>query len=276
VDLSVIVTTYQKPRHLRLCLASIAGQLGVQDCMEVIVSDDGSTDETADIVQHFARSACFPVAFVTHPHDGFQVSKVRNQGAAASRGRFLVFFDGDCIFPQHHLATLLRLARPKVVLAGDCCRLDEDLSSMIDEATVRDPEQWQMLRQKAPQCEVRRLAKQHRKALLYSFLRHPRKPKIVGNNFGICRDDFFGVNGFDETFVGWGYEDDDLGIRLRRIGVRIRSVLNCTYPYHIWHRRDPSAPATWKQGEHVAYLHQKNKPVFCENGVVKKSRRQAA
>ncbi|MFM7293060.1 MAG: glycosyltransferase family 2 protein, partial [Planctomycetia bacterium] len=49
-DVALIVNTYQKPRHLALVLASIAAQEGVEGRFEVIVSDDGSTDGTADVL----------------------------------------------------------------------------------------------------------------------------------------------------------------------------------------------------------------------------------
>src|SRR3972149_10815821 len=99
LELSVILTTYQRPAHLRRSLASLALQRGVAGRFEVVVSDDGSQDDTPAIVEAFARTADFPVKFTTHPHAGFRLSLCRNDGVRASRATYLLFSDGDCIFP---------------------------------------------------------------------------------------------------------------------------------------------------------------------------------
>ena len=72
-DVALIVSTYQKPRHLRLSLASIAQQKGVSGKLEVVITDDGSTDETFDVVDRFAATVEFPVTLTTHRHDNFQL-----------------------------------------------------------------------------------------------------------------------------------------------------------------------------------------------------------
>ena len=85
VDLSLVVNTFEKPRHLALVLESIALQEGVGGSFEVIVTDDGSADETPAVVAAFAASAPFLVRFVTQPHDGFRAAQVRNRGAQIGR-----------------------------------------------------------------------------------------------------------------------------------------------------------------------------------------------
>ena len=54
-DISLIVNTYQKPRHLALVLESIALQEGVDGRFEVVVADDGSEAPTVEIIADFAR-----------------------------------------------------------------------------------------------------------------------------------------------------------------------------------------------------------------------------
>jgi GT2 family glycosyltransferase len=81
------------------------------------------------------------------------------------------------------------------------------------------------------------------------------------------------VNGFDEEYVGWGCEDDDLGFRLRMAGRRIRTIAGSTQAYHLWHPTDPSCPATWSQGANVErFLHGKRE-VRCRRGLVDLSAR---
>ena len=46
----------------------------------------------------------------------------------------------------------------------------------------------------------------------------------MGCNLGLWRRDFEKVNGFDETYVGWGFEDHDLAVRLLRCGIKRKEV----------------------------------------------------
>jgi GT2 family glycosyltransferase len=107
----------------------------------------------------------------------------------------------------------------------------------------------------------------HRKALVYSFLRHPTKPKLYGGNVGIFREDYQRINGYDENFRGWGCEDDDLRLRLRQAGVRIRSVLGATRTYHLWHPPGQTTPQRWRDGANVDYLHRQERSARCERGL---------
>jgi GT2 family glycosyltransferase len=266
-EVAISVTTYQKPWHLRRALASIAGQQGIAGQFEVVVTDDGSTDETPEIVEQFRRGVDFPVHFTTHPHAAFQVSKCRNAGARATTAPYLLFVDGDCVLPPDHVATHLSHRRPGCAILGDCYRIERELSDTLSEEGARRGEflAWHV------NGERERHARQHRKAQLYSFLRHARKPKLVGNNFAVWRTDFERVNGFDENFCGWGQEDDDLGLRLRRAGVRLQSILRWTRSYHLWHPRDPSTTESWREGTNVPYFLRRSRLTRCRNGIVKRS-----
>ena len=82
-DLAIIVTSYQMPWHVRRVLESIAAQRTTRR-LEVVVSDDGSVDETPRVVADFASQAPFGVRFVTHPHTEFHAARCRNEGARNS------------------------------------------------------------------------------------------------------------------------------------------------------------------------------------------------
>lgn len=264
-EVALLLSTYQKPRHLRLSLASIACQQGLAGKLELVVTDDGSTDETPEIVARFARSVDFPVRFTTHPHETFQLARCRNAGVAASSAPYILFLDGDCVLPADFVAQHLAGRRPRVAMTGDCLRLDAATSARVDERVVQSGRYlgW------TSREETRRLARADRKARLYNLLRHRAKPKLLGGNVGVWRSDFERVNGYDEDFQGWGCEDDDLGLRLRQIGVRIQSIMRWTRAYHVWHPADPTAPARWREGRNVERLLRGDRPVYAVNGLTK-------
>ena len=267
-DISLVVNTFQKPRHLELVLESIAGQEGVDGRFEVIVSDDGSTDATAAVVAAFAARVEFRVAFTTLPHDGFRLARTRNQGARLATGRALLFLDGDCVLPRDHVAAHLERLRPGRALLGYCARLDEPRSRVLDAAGLTPD----AVRRLVPAAERAALRARHRKMLWHRVVRHPTKPRLAGGNFSVWREDFARVNGFDERFVGWGQEDDDLGLRLRAAGVRLESVLDLTRSLHVWHPTDPTAPPRWRDGANVAYFSRRGRLTACRAGLGRRGR----
>ncbi len=211
VDLSVVVSSFERHHHLLRCLQSLAQQQQLGSArFEVIVADDGSQDETPQIVDSFARRSSFPITFVTHPKDGYRKAKAMNAGLREARAPYLLLTDGDCIFPPTHLAQHLAARQPGVVRAGNAISLDEALSQRIDVAAIRSGQwlQW------VPGRLDNYLRKFYLKSLVCQTLRHSMK-KLVGNNVGLWRHQLESINGFDERYRGWGCEDDDLGVRLR-------------------------------------------------------------
>jgi glycosyltransferase involved in cell wall biosynthesis len=262
-QIAVILSTYQRPFHLYRSLVSLAMQRGVEKQFEVVVTDDGSMDNTAEVVERFASTCNFPVTFTTHEHRGFHLSRCRNEGVLASSAPYLLFSDGDCIFPPNHLFEHLRIRRTGVAFSGDCLHLDQSSTSRIDEPVIAAGAycSWVAAR------ERRRIQWRWFKDRIYQAIRHPKKPKLVGSNIGIWRSDFERVNGFDECFVEWGCEDDDLADRLRACGVRIATNLGTTSVFHMWHSSDPSQPRSWSDGHNVDYLLRQDKQIRCAAGL---------
>jgi GT2 family glycosyltransferase len=60
--------------------------------------------------------------------------------------------------------------------------------------------------------------------------------RIKSCNLGVWRSDLERVNGFDESFTGWGYEDSDLVLRLFHAGVKRKDGCFATEVFHLWHR----------------------------------------
>ena len=59
--------------------------------------------------------------------------------------------------------------------------------------------------------------------------------KVRSCNLGIFKQDLIKVNGFDNSFSGWGYEDSDLAIRLIHAGVKVKSGRFATGVLHLFH-----------------------------------------
>jgi GT2 family glycosyltransferase len=263
IDTSILVTTFRRPGHLALVLESIALQRRVPRDFEVVVADDGSGDETPEVVAAFAAQADFPVRFTTQPHEGFRLALARNNAARLAAGRYFLFLDGDCILPRGHLAAHRERRRPGLALLGHCARLTEATSRLL----VPENLSVTNLAGLVSAAEARSLARRHRRARWHALLRHSTKPRLTGGDFGVWRSDFERVNGFDERFIGWGQEDDDLGLRLRAAGVRLESVLDLTCSLHVWHPTDPTATSRWRDGVNVAYFERRGRLTACRAGL---------
>jgi len=266
-EISVIICTYERPWHLRRCLLSLAVQRDVAGQFEVIVVDDGSCDETAGVVESFATAVDFPVRFVTHPHDGFQQARCRNEGILAAKAPYLLFTDGDCIFPPDHLRQHLAARRPNVARAGDCFRIDRSASEEIDEAAVRSG----AFLDRVASGANRWLRPRYRKAMLYQLLRNRVRPKLIGWNMAMWCSDVQRVNGFDQRFRAWSCEDDDLAARLRASGVRILTALGYTHGFHLWHAPHSTTPQVWRDGPNVPYLLRPVRLTTCLDGLCRRS-----
>ena len=237
LELSVVLSSFERPDYLRRSLESLAWQEGVGRGFEVVVADDGSSDETLEMVAAFAKDADFSVRLTSHEHRGFRLARCRNEGAAVARAPYLLFSDGDCVFPRDHLAEHLRRRRTGRVVAGGCYRCDPETSQRVDLDAIRAGrfDAW------AGERERRRLRRKAGRARISEWLHLPMRPRVTGSNIGVWRRDFVDVNGFDERFVGWGLEDRDFQRRLQRHGVRATSILGHTLAYHLWHPPHPTA-----------------------------------
>jgi glycosyltransferase involved in cell wall biosynthesis len=262
-EIAILVSSYQRPGHLEKVLVSIEQQQGVEGKLEVVVTDDGSKDESEEVVERFAERVSFPVQWTTHRHEGFQLARCRNEGVVVSRAPYLLFLDGDCLIPPDHVQHHLACRRVGCVWAGYCCLLTREVTEPLTLQQVREG----AFVHAASRHEFAKLARMHRKAQFYNLIGHPTKPKLYGGNVGIYRCDLERVNGYDENFRGWGCEDDDLRLRLRARGRYIKSILGRTCTYHLWHPPGSSTPAHWRDGPNVSYLRRKDRPSICENGL---------
>jgi glycosyltransferase involved in cell wall biosynthesis len=235
--LAVIVATYNRPDALAAVLRGLAAQDDRE--FEVIVADDGSRDDTRATVD--ALRPGFPVKLrhVWHPDDGFRLAAIRNKGILTAEADYLVFLDGDCIPQPDFVARHRALAAPGSMVTGSRILLGEALTSRL----LADGTDFFSL------GILRRLAERRRggiNKLLPLWVKVPAGAhrniagfvwrRIKGCNLGAWRSDVLAINGFDESFTGWGHEDADFVLRLFHAGIRRTDGAYATEVLHLWHR----------------------------------------
>lgn len=118
---SVIIPTYNSARYIREAIDSVLGQ--TYGDYEIIVVDDGSTDNTAEIIQPYRDR----ITYIYQSNQKLPVA--RNTGIAASSGQYLAFLDSDDLFLPHKLATQAGVLdeRPDIgLVAGGYQYVDEN------------------------------------------------------------------------------------------------------------------------------------------------------
>lgn len=245
--ISVIVTTYNRPDALSTVLLALLDQDDPN--FEVIIADDGSAEPTRAAIAAFHdkphATGLQRLAHAWQPDDGFRASAARNLGVHASRGEYLVFLDGDCIPRPDYISRHRLLAEQGFMVSGSRVLMSEQFSKQILTDAVQPP----VHRRGFSWWLKQRLAGNTNKVVpLLHFpntgMRHYRAVKwnrIKSCNLAIWRSDYVAVDGFDESFVGWGHEDADVVLRLARHGVRRKGGAFSTEVFHLWHRENTRA-----------------------------------
>lgn len=88
---SIIVTFYNNEKYVEKCLNSIFSQKKINN--EIIIIDDGSTDKTVDKIEQMIYTHKSNIYFIRQKHSGISIA--RNNGIKHSKGKYLIFVDGD-------------------------------------------------------------------------------------------------------------------------------------------------------------------------------------
>jgi glycosyltransferase involved in cell wall biosynthesis len=234
---SVLVSTYNSPAWLSLCLWGYAGQT-YRD-FEVVVADDGSGFETGLAIQRLRRQTRLRIRHVWQEHQGFGKCSILNKAILAASADYLIFADGDCIprcdFVEQHVC----LAEPGHYLSGGAVRLPMTVSHAITPEHVLDRRatdpKWLSAQGLTPGRGRWVLAAGGRLAWLWDQITTTRAT-FNGGNSSAWKSDLLRVNGCDER-MGYGGEDRELGDRLGNLGLRGKQIRHRAVCVHLEHER---------------------------------------
>ena len=224
-SITLVVSTYENPRALKKVMSSLARQHVHAD--EILITDDGSGESTRVVIDSGIQELGLPIRHYWQEHGGFRKSIILNRAIAESKGDFLVFLDGDCVPEQEFVADHSALAERGYWVQGRRAFVKESSAEKFI------PTQ-RCVCKLALTGQLTGLPKALR--LPFPIIQRDRQQRgILGCNLGVWRDDLFEVNGFDESFVGWGREDADLANRLYHLGRSRKFVYGRAILYHLNH-----------------------------------------
>lgn len=243
MKLSVIVTTYNRPDALNAVLQGFSRQVGLtEDSWELLVADDGSGTETADLVRRWQPVFGTRLKHVWHEDNGFRAAAIRNRAAAQAVGDYLIFIDGDCVPFADFLSQHRALAEPGKSVAGNRVLLSEAYTrTLLGSENPIAPTCWSKLAWLGAwkRGEVNKAMGWLRMPLGGLRDRNAKKWSVYRTcNVGVWAHDFHTLDGMDEAFSGWGYEDSDFAVRLLRAGGCIKDGRFAVPVLHLWHREN--------------------------------------
>ena len=239
MHISLIVTTYNRPDALAAVLEGCLVQSDPD--FDVIVADDGSTPDTADLIAAYKARALFNILHVWQEDQGFRAAAIRNRALATTTADYIIFTDGDCVLPPDFIASHRNLAERGWFLSGNRLMLTQAFTEQVlhDKLPIHlwQTSDWLQAWRRG---NIERLLPLLRlPGLGWIRKRLPRRWEGAKTcNLSAWRADLLRVNGLDESYTGWGLEDSDLVIRLLRAGIYSKSARFSVPVFHLWHREN--------------------------------------
>jgi glycosyltransferase involved in cell wall biosynthesis len=228
---SLLIATYNWPEALRLCLMSVRQQKLLPD--EVIIADDGSSAETLELIKEFQKDFPVEIKHIWHEDTGFRLAAIRNKGIASAESDYIIQIDGDLILHPQFVADHLKLRKPGYFVTGSRVLLSPLSTTMLINHKSIDVKKWNL--------HKRNFMNGVRSRLLSRIMAKRYKTKgkhyfyVKGCNMAFWKSDLVKVNGYNESFTGWGREDSEIAIRLMNTGIRKQFIKMGGVCFHLHH-----------------------------------------
>lgn len=236
---SVIIPTYNRSNLLKYTLSSLKDQDFPSREYEVIVIDDGSSDDTREVVESYKDK--LNIIYYFQEDKGFRVALARNEGIMRAKGDLLVFIDtgivvGNTFVRTHFNAHDVNETDEKYAVIGYVYGFNyehKEHDSTPEYIDFNRPNQMiQRLRQSQYYCDMREL--------VYSRINDDLNMIPVPwmlfytNNVSVKKANLIEAGCFDEDFVTWGVEDVECAYRLHKNNLKFklsREACGVHYPH---------------------------------------------
>jgi glycosyltransferase involved in cell wall biosynthesis len=218
LKVSVVVPAYNAAHTVSRAVEESLAQAGDEIAVEVIVVDDGSTDDTAQ------RAAAAGAKVISQANAG--PASARNRGWQAATGQVVCFTDSDCVPASHWLATLLQGFT------------DWRVGAVAGSYDIANSDSW--------------LARWVHREIMERHERMPALVRAFGTyNVAIPRYVLEATGGFDPSYKRASGEDNDLSYRILKMGWRIAFMPEARVAHHhperLWkYLKDQARHGFWR------------------------------
>ena len=231
-SVAIIISTYNWPSALYVCLLSIINQSIIPD--EIIIADDGSTNETKCMIDNFKKEFNLKnIYHIWHIDLGFRLSEIRNKAISFSKSEYIIQIDGDIILHPNYIKDHLSLAKPNYFITGSRLLLNKKITLKILDSKKYN---FMWLR-----WNGKNFLNTIRIPILSNFFKNKYKTSgknylyVKGCNMSFWKKDLEKVNGYNLDFVGWGKEDSEIALRLLNAGIKKQFIKFGGIQYHLYH-----------------------------------------
>ena len=256
---SLLISTYNWPEALSLVLKSVLLQSRLPQ--EILIADDGSAQETKDVITAFANQASVPVRHLWQEDKGFRKARILNKAIAETTSDYIIQIDGDCILHPEFIADHLKSAEIGTYLYGSRVNiLPEAVAEIFNNGITSFNIFSKEIKNKTRTLHIPFLSKLYKPHIGIS-------KKYRGCNVSFWRADFLAVNGYNEDYEGWGREDSDLVIRMGNNGTKAKRLRYAGILFHIHHK--VNSKQSFELNDRMQQEVILNKTIRIDNGIDK-------
>jgi len=264
---SVIFTTYNHPKWLEKTLWGFSVQ-SVRD-FEIIVADDGSNDETRQVIEKFKAECDLSVKHIWHEDNGFQKCRILNKAIVASESDYLIFTDGDCIPHPDFVKNHLELSEEDTFLSGGYFKLPMNVSRSITRQDViqhsSTKPSWLLANGVSFTYKISKLCSHPFWGALLDKITITRAT-WNGHSASTWKKLILETNGFDER-MQYGGQDREFGERLMNMGVKPKQVRYRCSCVHLDHKRSYAKPESILKNKNIRKHTRKEKVTKTTHGI---------
>lgn len=254
------MTTYNWKEALALSVGSLLNQTVLPD--EIIIADDGSKDDTKEVIEQLKSTTKVPIIHVWQEDCGYRKTSILNKAIAQARYDYLVQIDGDVVTERHFIQDHLELAEENCFICGSRVKLSPATTKRVlakgkAEIGLSDMPLGFIFNGLRSKILRRFLADKYGKRIEY----------LRGCNMSFWKKDIIAVNGYNEDIIEWGHEDIEIGFRLASSGVRKKFLKLGGIVYHLDHNEfsRKNADSNLRKAKHTKEEGLKS----CTNGISK-------
>ena len=267
MKLSVIITTYNSLKWLEKVLWGYSAQ-SHRD-FEIIIGDDGSTDETRELIDQMRETAGMTIKHIWQQDKDFRKCRILNKSILAVESDYVVFTDGDCIPRSDFLTVHAREARPGNYLSGGYHKLPMSTSESITKDDILSGRcfelKWLKTHGLKSSLKNTKLTATTFSAQILNRLT-PTACNFKGSNGSVWLKDIIAINGFDER-MPWGGLDREFGVRLINSGVKPKHVRYNAIVLHLDHKRGYKDPEIMRNNKQLRLQSQRDRVVRTKCGI---------